>query len=118
MDQGYQKLLQQVQDGVAWRYWIEDGLLMLKNSRLYVLDGGGLRRQLTRESHDSQLALLSHTFVWPKMENDIMPTLSLVYCANKRRWRGAKGGLNATFTNYGEAMDFSIHGLHHWLSEC
>ena len=80
-DKDYQKLLQQVWDGVARRYWIEDGLLIGKGNRLYVPDGKGLRRQLMRESYDSQwvghlgkehmMVLLSRIFVWVKMEEDI-----------------------------------------------
>ena len=54
---------------------------MGKGNRLYIPEDGGLRRQLMRESHDSQwaghpgrermMALLSRTFVWAKMEEDI-----------------------------------------------
>ena len=63
------------------KYWVEDGLLYAKDSRLYVPCGGELRRQIMRETHDIKwaghlgiermLALLSHSYYWPKMEDDI-----------------------------------------------
>lgn len=80
-DTVYQKLRMHVQEGLVRRYWIEDDLLYAKGSRLYVPSGGGLRRQIMHETHDTKwaghpgiermLALLSRSYYWPKMENDV-----------------------------------------------
>ena len=80
-DPGYQTLVAQVREGKVRRYWLEDDLLFAKGGRAYVPAGGGLRRQLLRETHDTpwaghpgverMRALLSRSFYWPKMEEDI-----------------------------------------------
>ena len=81
LDSTYVNLKQDVQDDVVWRYWIEDDLLYAKGDRLYVPSGGGLRRELLRETHDPQWAghlgiermsaLLSKSYFWPKMSDDV-----------------------------------------------
>lgn len=63
------------------RYLIENDLLYAKGDRLFVPSGGGLRRELLQETHDPQwaghpdmermLALLSKSYFWPKMGDDI-----------------------------------------------
>nr|XP_029117999.1 uncharacterized protein LOC114913497 [Elaeis guineensis] len=104
LDKGYQKLLQQVRDAVIRRYWVEEGLLMGKGNRLYIPDGKGLRRQLMKESHDSQwagyperermMALLSRTFVWAKMEEDIETYVrSCLVCQQDKVERHKEAGL-------------------------
>jgi len=70
-----------VQDGTMRRYWIEDDLLHFKGGRIVVPNGGGLRKDLMKEVHDTtwaghpeverMLALLSRVYFWPKMEDDI-----------------------------------------------
>jgi hypothetical protein len=52
-DTAYLKLVEQVNEGIVRRYWLEDGLLYTKGHRLYV-PTGGLRRDLLKESHDSK----------------------------------------------------------------
>jgi len=47
------KLADLVKEGVVRRYWLEDDLLYAKGHRLYV-SAGPIRRELLRESHDSQ----------------------------------------------------------------
>lgn len=80
-DSVYEKLRQQVKDGMVRRYWLEDELLYAKGGRLYVPSSGGLRRELLRETHDSKwaghpgqertYALLARCYFWPKMEEDV-----------------------------------------------
>ncbi|KAK9113309.1 hypothetical protein Syun_020106 [Stephania yunnanensis] len=75
------KLLKLVADGVTRRFWCEDGVLYAKGGRPYVPNSGGLRRQLLKETHDARwaghpgiertYALLSRSFFWPKMEEDV-----------------------------------------------
>ncbi|PKI74462.1 hypothetical protein CRG98_005144 [Punica granatum] len=92
---GYSK---KMHDETVRRYWIEDGLLYAKRGGLYVSSGEGLRLKLKRECHDSRwvghpekarmMALLSHSYVWPKMEDDYSCMFEFVLSANKTRWRG------------------------------
>ena len=80
-DKNYGLLRQKVRDGQVRKYWLEDSLLYARGNRLYVPAGGALRRELLRETHDPQwaghpgvermIALLSRTYFWPKMEEDI-----------------------------------------------
>ena len=63
------------------KYWLDDDLLYAWGNRLYVPTGKALRRELLRETHDPQwighlgvermIALLSLTYFWPRMEEDI-----------------------------------------------
>ncbi|KZV21282.1 hypothetical protein F511_26240 [Dorcoceras hygrometricum] len=46
LDQVYQKLLGQVQNGEIRKYWIDDGLLFAKGRRAYVLSGPLLKELL------------------------------------------------------------------------
>jgi hypothetical protein len=79
-DTAYLKLAGLVKQGVVCRYWLEDDLLYAKGHRLY-LSGGPVRRELLRESHDSQwaghparermLALMSRSYYWPRMRDDV-----------------------------------------------
>lgn len=80
-DKTYEQLRQRVKEGLVRKYFIEGDLLYARGSRLYVPAGGGLRRELLRETHDPQwaghpgvermVALLSRTYFWPRMEDDI-----------------------------------------------
>ena len=54
-DASYEKLRQQVREGLNRRYWIQDNLLMAKGGRLYV-PAGQLRKELLRETHDTKWA--------------------------------------------------------------
>ncbi|WMV25448.1 hypothetical protein MTR67_018833 [Solanum verrucosum] len=61
-------------------FLIEDDLLHFKGGRIVVPNGGGLRKDLMKEAHDTtwaghpgverMLALLSRFYFWPKMEDD------------------------------------------------
>ena len=63
------------------RYRLEDDLLYAKGGRLFVPSGGGLRKELLRETHDPQwaghpgteriLALLTKPYFWTKMGDDV-----------------------------------------------
>jgi hypothetical protein len=52
-DTAYLKLVEQVNEGIVRRYWLEDGLLYTKGHCLYV-PTGGLQRDLLKESHNSK----------------------------------------------------------------
>ncbi|KAL5775969.1 hypothetical protein ACOSP7_013526 [Xanthoceras sorbifolium] len=80
-DVSYTKLRQEVLDGLVRRYWVEDNLLYAKGSRLYVPNGGGLKQEILKETHDPQwaghpgvermVALLSRSYYWPKLCEDV-----------------------------------------------
>ena len=80
LDATYQKLVQDVIAILVHRYWLKDGLLYAKGSKLFVRSGK-IRRELLKETHDPQwvghpskermYALLSCSYYWPKMELDI-----------------------------------------------
>lgn len=80
-DHVYTSLVTQVRKEKVRRYWLEDELLFAKGGGAYVSSGGGLRQQLLKETHDvpwaghpefeRMRALLSCSFYWPKMMNDI-----------------------------------------------
>jgi hypothetical protein len=79
-DSAYVKMADLVKQGVVRRYWLEDGLLYAKGRRLYV-PSGAVRRELLKESHDSQwaghpggermLALMSRSYYWPHLREDV-----------------------------------------------
>jgi hypothetical protein len=79
-DTAYLKLADLVKEGVVRRYWLEDDLLYAKVRQLYV-PAGPIRRELLRESHDSQwarhpgrermFALMSRSYYWPHMRDDV-----------------------------------------------
>ena len=79
-DATYQKLVQDVTEGLVRRYQLKDGLLYAKGGKLFV-PSGKIRRELLKETHDPQWAghpgkekmyvLLSRSYYWPKMELDI-----------------------------------------------
>ena len=79
-DSTYQKLVEQVKNGTTRRYWLENELLYFMGSKLYV-PSSKLRRELLKETHDTKwaghtgkertLALLSQSFHWPKMKEDV-----------------------------------------------
>lgn len=48
----------------TWRFWVEDGLLLTKRSRLYVLKGGNLRKTLIAKCHDTECAGLAVSKLW------------------------------------------------------
>ncbi|KAL5825618.1 hypothetical protein ACOSQ3_021681 [Xanthoceras sorbifolium] len=56
VDVSYTKLRHEVLDGLVRIYWVEDNLLYAKGSRLYVPNGGGLKQELLKETHDPQWA--------------------------------------------------------------
>ncbi|KAK0598331.1 hypothetical protein LWI29_033736 [Acer saccharum] len=93
VDSSYIKLKQEVLDGLVRRYWVEDGLLYAKGSRLYVPSGGGLKQELLKETHDPQwaghlgvermVALLSRSYYWPKMYEDVEPYVKTCLVGDK-----------------------------------
>ncbi|KAL0439053.1 UNVERIFIED_CONTAM: Transposon Tf2-11 polyprotein [Sesamum latifolium] len=67
--------------GKARQFWVEDGLLMTKENRLYVPKGGDLRKSLISECHDTlwaghqgeerTYALVQRAYYWPQMRDDV-----------------------------------------------
>ncbi|WMV08473.1 hypothetical protein MTR67_001858 [Solanum verrucosum] len=55
-DSLYIEWMGQVQDGTMRWYWIEDDLLHFKGGRIVVPNGGGLRKDLMKEAHDTTWA--------------------------------------------------------------
>lgn len=103
-DAEYQRLVKQVEEGTVRRYWLDDGLLHAKGDRLYVPILGGLRQELLRETHDPQwaghpgrhrmLALLSRSYYWPKMEDDVEAYVkTCLVCQQDKTERKKEAGL-------------------------
>ncbi|KAL0401933.1 UNVERIFIED_CONTAM: hypothetical protein Slati_4223200 [Sesamum latifolium] len=80
-DSAAQGLVHLVEQGKARQFWIEDGLLMTKENRLNVPKGGGLRKSLISECHDTlwagyqgeerTYALVQRAYFWPQMRDDV-----------------------------------------------
>lgn len=51
-DSQYTKLMLDVQKGVMCKYWLEDGLLYAKGTRLFVPKDDRLRQDLLKTHHD------------------------------------------------------------------
>lgn len=74
-------LVKLVQQGKAKQFWLEEGLLRTKGSRLYVPKGGNLRKSLIAECHDTlwaghpggerTLALVQRAYYWPQMRDEV-----------------------------------------------
>lgn len=103
-DAVYGKLVEEVKTGVVRKYWLEDGLLYCKGSRLYVPHGGTLRQRILKESHDAKwaghpgvarmLALLSRSYYWPKMMDDVEAYVkSCLVCQLDKTERKKEAGL-------------------------
>ena len=98
------KLKEKIVQGLVRRYWVEDGLIYAKGSRLYVPSGAGLRRELMRETHDPvwaghpgverMLALLGRSYFWPKMSEDVEGFVrTCLVCQLDKTDRRAEAGL-------------------------
>ncbi|KAL2230038.1 UNVERIFIED_CONTAM: Transposon Tf2-11 polyprotein [Sesamum indicum] len=80
-DPAAQGLIQLVEQGKARQFWLEDGLSMTKENRLYVPKGGDLRKSLISECHDTlwaghqgeerTYALVQRAYYWPQMRDDV-----------------------------------------------
>ena len=102
-DASYEKLRQQVREGLNRRYWIQDNLLMAKGGRLYV-PAGQLMKELLRETHDTNWAghpgegrtqaLLARSYYWPKMGEDVQAYVrSCLVCQLDKTERKKAAGL-------------------------
>ncbi|KAL0449320.1 UNVERIFIED_CONTAM: Transposon Tf2-11 polyprotein [Sesamum latifolium] len=70
-----------VEQGKARQFWLEDGLLMTKENRVYVPKGGDLRKSLISECNDTlwtghqgeerTYALVQRAYYWPQMRDDV-----------------------------------------------
>ncbi|KAJ7947141.1 Retrotransposon protein, putative, Ty3-gypsy subclass [Quillaja saponaria] len=75
-----QAIINLAKEGKTRQFWVEDGLLMAKGSRLFVPKAGDLRRTLMKECHDTlwaghpgwqrTYALLKQGYYWPQMRED------------------------------------------------
>ena len=76
-----------------------------KGNQLYVLSGGTLQKELLRETHDDiqwvghpsvehMMALLSKSYCWPKMEDDVEFHVKTYFvCQQNQTERKALAGL-------------------------
>jgi ribonucleotide monophosphatase NagD (HAD superfamily) len=79
-DAAFKKMVELVREGTIRRYWLEQDLLYAKGGQIFV-PKGVLRKYLMMETHDPQwaghpgrermVALLSQTYYWLKMEDDV-----------------------------------------------
>ncbi|KAJ7958669.1 Retrotransposon protein, putative, Ty3-gypsy subclass [Quillaja saponaria] len=75
-----QAIINLAKEGKTRQFWVEDGLLMAKGSRLFVPKARDLRRTLMKECHDTlwaghpgwqrTYALLKQGYYWPQMRED------------------------------------------------
>jgi hypothetical protein len=102
-DAAYKKLVELVQEGTIRRYWLEQDLLYAKGGRIFV-PKGELRKHLLMETHDPQwaghpgrermVALLSQTYYWPKMEEDVeLYVRTCLVCQQDKTLRQREAGL-------------------------
>ena len=74
-------LLEKVLEGKTRRFWQEEGILLTKGDRLFVLRWGNLRKEVIKEFHDSKwagypriectTALVQASYFLPHMRDDI-----------------------------------------------
>jgi hypothetical protein len=102
-DSAYVKMADLVKQGVVRRYWLEDGLLYAKGRHLYVASSA-VRRELLKESHDSQwaghpggermLALMSRSYYWPRLREDVeLYVKTCLVCQQDKRSQRKEAGL-------------------------
>ncbi|KAJ7970764.1 Ty3/gypsy retrotransposon protein [Quillaja saponaria] len=75
-----QAIINLAKEGKTRQFWVEDGLLIAKGSRLFVPKAGDLRRTLMKKCHDTlwaghpswqrTYALLKQGYYWPQMRED------------------------------------------------
>ncbi|KAL2251721.1 UNVERIFIED_CONTAM: Gag-Pol polyprotein [Sesamum indicum] len=80
-DSAAQGLIRLVEQGKARQFWVEDGLLMTKGNRVYVMRGEDLRKSFISECHDTlwaghqrqerTYALVQRAYYWPQMRDDV-----------------------------------------------
>ena len=99
----FYKLVELVREGTIQRYWLEQDLLYAKGGRIFVLKGA-LQKYLMMETHDPQwaghpgrermVALLSQTYYWPKMEDDVeLYVRTCLVCQQDKTLRQREAGL-------------------------
>ena len=99
-----QTIMKLVKEGKSSRFWLEEGLLMTKGSRVFVPKADGLRRMLMRECHDTlwaghpgwhrMHALLKEGYYWPQMRDDVMEyTRTCLTCQQDKVERQKTPGL-------------------------
>ncbi|KAJ7975820.1 Retrotransposon protein, putative, Ty3-gypsy subclass [Quillaja saponaria] len=82
-----QAIINLAKEGKTRQFWVEDGLLMVKGSRLFVPKAGDLRMTLMKECHDTlwaghpgwqrTYALLKQGYYWPQMREMQLTTPKL-----------------------------------------
>ncbi|KAL0404436.1 UNVERIFIED_CONTAM: Transposon Ty3-G Gag-Pol polyprotein [Sesamum radiatum] len=103
-DSAAQGLVHLVEQGKARQFWLEDGLLMTKENRLYVSKGGDLRKLLISECHDTlwaghqgedrTYALVHRAYYWPQMQDDVeMYVRTCLICQQDKADHQKKAGL-------------------------
>ena len=76
-----QTIISIVKEGKTRRLWVEDDLVYIKGSRVYVPSYGNLRKEVLKECHDSKwaghpgihrtLALVEDSYYWPHLRDDV-----------------------------------------------
>ncbi|KAJ7970903.1 Retrotransposon protein, putative, Ty3-gypsy subclass [Quillaja saponaria] len=98
-----QAIINLAKEGKTRKFWVEDGLLMAKGSRLFVPKAGDLRRTLMKECHDTlwaghpgwqrTYALLKQGYYWPQMREDAVnySKTCLICQQDKVEWKKIAG---------------------------
>lgn len=92
-----------VAEGITRKFWVE-GVLYAKSHRPFVPLTWGLQKELLKETHDSPwaghpgqectLALLSQSYYWPRMENDVEQYVkTCLVCQQDKTERRKEAGL-------------------------
>lgn len=99
----YKKLVDQIGEGLARKYWLEKGVIYTSGGQLYI-PMGRLRQRLMPESHDTKwvghlwrdqmLALMAMSYFWARMEADIEVFMkSYFMCHQEKVERRLEAGL-------------------------
>ncbi|KAK3025227.1 hypothetical protein RJ639_044575 [Escallonia herrerae] len=122
-----QQLLKLIESGKTRQFWQEDGLLMTKGRRVYVLRVDDLRRTLIRECHDTlwaghaggerTLALLQQGYYWSQMGDEVQEYVkTCLTCQQDKVERKKKAGLLQPLPVPKRLWE-SVIGFHHWAAE-
>ncbi|KAL2247155.1 UNVERIFIED_CONTAM: hypothetical protein Sindi_2567800 [Sesamum indicum] len=103
-DPAAQGLIRLVEQGKARQVWLEDGLLMTKGNRVYVLRGGDLRKSLILKCYDTlwaghqgqerPYALVQKVYYWPQMRDYVKTYVrTCLICQQEKADHQKKAGL-------------------------
>ncbi|KAJ7947138.1 Retrotransposon protein, putative, Ty3-gypsy subclass [Quillaja saponaria] len=119
-----QAIINLAKEGKTRQFWVEDGLLMAKGSRLFVPKAGDLRRTLMKECHDTlwaghpgwqrTYAFMKQGYYWPQMREDAVnySKTCLIYQQDKVE-RKKIAGLLEPLPVPTQSVGKCVSGLHH-----